>query len=108
MNTVYPGAIRQTADALAAFLNAGGNDLVFVDNATTGCNAVLRSLSFRSGDDVLLLSHAYGRGPQRRPLRDRTSRRAHRRGQDPVSRPYRGRPRRRGRRRDHAPVPGLP
>jgi isopenicillin-N epimerase len=60
MNTVYPGAIREAAAALAAFLNADGNDLVFVDNATTGCNAVLRSLAFRPGDEVLVLSHAYG------------------------------------------------
>lgn len=60
MNTVYPGAIREAASALAAFLNANGNDLVFVDNATTGCNAVLRSLAFQPDDEVLVLSHAYG------------------------------------------------
>jgi isopenicillin-N epimerase len=60
MNTVYPAAIREAANALAAFLNANGDDLVFVDNATTGCNAVLRSLAFQSGDEVLILSHAYG------------------------------------------------
>jgi isopenicillin-N epimerase len=60
MNTVYAGAVREAANALAAFLNANGNDLVFVDNATTGCNAVLRSLAFQPDDEVLVLSHAYG------------------------------------------------
>ena len=60
INTVYQGAIRDAAQALAAFLNVAGNDLVFVDNATTGCNAVLRSLAFRPDDEVLILSHGYG------------------------------------------------
>ena len=44
---------------LAAFLGAAVEDLAFVPNATTGVNAVLRSLSFRPGDEILVLSHAY-------------------------------------------------
>ncbi len=60
MSTVYPAAIRDAANTLATFLNTDGNDLVFVDNATTGCNAVLRSLMFQPGDEILILSHAYG------------------------------------------------
>jgi isopenicillin-N epimerase len=60
MNTVYPAAIRTAAAGLAAFLNARPEDVVFVDNATTGCNAVLRSLTLGQGDEVLVLSHAYG------------------------------------------------
>jgi isopenicillin-N epimerase len=60
MSTVYPAAIRDAAQTLAAFLNANGADLVFVDNATTGCNAVLRSLTLQPDDEVLILSHAYG------------------------------------------------
>lgn len=60
MSTIYPAAIRHAADALGAFLNAGGSEIVFVDNATTGCNAVLRSLPIAPGQDVLILSHAYG------------------------------------------------
>ena len=44
MSTVYPGAIRAAADALGSFVNANGSDIVFVGNATEGCNAVLRSL----------------------------------------------------------------
>jgi isopenicillin-N epimerase len=60
MTTVYGGAVRDAADALGAFLNANGKDIVFVDNATTGCNAVLRSLALPAGHEVVILSHAYG------------------------------------------------
>ena len=60
MNTVYPGAIRSAAAALGAFLNADPDDLVFVDNASTGCNAVIRGLPLRKGDEIAILSHAYG------------------------------------------------
>lgn len=60
MSTILPEAMRTAADRLAAFLGARGQDLVFVDNATTGCNAVLRSLRLRPDDEVLVLSHVYG------------------------------------------------
>ncbi len=60
MNSVHATAIRDAAQALGAFLNVPGNDLVFVDNATAGCNAVLRSLPLRPDQDVVILSHAYG------------------------------------------------
>jgi isopenicillin-N epimerase len=60
MNTVYSGAIRDAAAALGAFVNARGSDIVFVENATTGCNAVLRSFALSPGDTVTMLSHAYG------------------------------------------------
>ena len=36
--------LRAAADAVAAFVGADGPDVAFVDNATTGVNAVLRSL----------------------------------------------------------------
>jgi isopenicillin-N epimerase len=61
MTTVYPGAIREAADALGAFLNTDGRDIAFVGNATEGCNAVLRSFpALGPGDTVTVLSHAYG------------------------------------------------
>lgn len=60
MRLTLPSALRAAADALARFVGAEGDDLVFVDNATTGCNAVLRSLDFAPGDEILILSHAYG------------------------------------------------
>jgi isopenicillin-N epimerase len=60
MTTILPDTLRQAADELGVFLNAGGQDIAFVDNATSGCNAVLRSLALQPGDEVLVLSHAYG------------------------------------------------
>jgi isopenicillin-N epimerase len=60
MNTVYAGAMRGAADALGAFLNAAGRDIVFVDNATSGCNAVLRNVLLESDECVMILTHAYG------------------------------------------------
>lgn len=52
--------LRAAADSVAPFLGARGDDLVFVDNATTGVNAILRSFPFRDGDEILLSDHAYG------------------------------------------------
>ena len=45
--------------ALAAFVGADPDDLGFVVNATTGVNAVLRSLSFKADDELLTTDHAY-------------------------------------------------
>ncbi|MGB8170691.1 MAG: aminotransferase class V-fold PLP-dependent enzyme [Chthoniobacteraceae bacterium] len=44
---------------LAIFLKARPDDLVFVHNATAGVNAVVRSLDFRAGDELLTTDHAY-------------------------------------------------
>ena len=60
MRKVLPAALRDAADRLAAFVGGTGENLVFVENATNGCNAVLRSLKFHPGDEVLVLSHVYG------------------------------------------------
>ena len=45
--------------ALAAFVGADADDLAFVANATGGVNAVLRSLRFSPGDELLTTDHAY-------------------------------------------------
>lgn len=44
---------------LAAFLSARVDELVFVQNATAGVNAVVRSLELRAGDELLTTDHAY-------------------------------------------------
>src|SRR5216684_8728598 len=44
---------------LAAFVGADADDLAFVSNATSGVNAVLRSLTFSQGDEVLTTDHCY-------------------------------------------------
>jgi isopenicillin-N epimerase len=60
MGTVLPDALRTAASRLAAFLGAREDEVVFCDNASSGCNAVLRSLSLAPGDEVLVLDHCYG------------------------------------------------
>ena len=52
--------LREAAATVAEFLGARGEDLVFVDNATTGANAVLRSFAFQPGDEVLVADLGYG------------------------------------------------
>jgi isopenicillin-N epimerase len=58
--TAEPGLMRQAAGVVAGFVGARADDLVFVDNATTGANAVLGSLPWREGDEILLTDQTYG------------------------------------------------
>jgi isopenicillin-N epimerase len=55
-----PTLMRRAAAEVAAFVGARADDLVFVDNTTTGANAVLRSLAFSAGDEIIVTDHAYG------------------------------------------------
>lgn len=45
--------------ALAKLVGARPDDLVLIDNATTGVNCVLRSLQFQPGDELLVTNHEY-------------------------------------------------
>jgi len=52
--------LRAAAGRVAAFLGVRADDLVFVDNASSGVNAVLRAIELEPGDEILLTDHAYG------------------------------------------------
>ena len=52
--------LRRAADSVGEFVGVRGDDLVFVDNASTGVNAVLRSIALRPGDEIVVLDQAYG------------------------------------------------
>jgi isopenicillin-N epimerase len=52
--------MRMAAAQIGAFVGARGEDLVFVDNATTGANGVLRSFPFEAGDELLVSDLGYG------------------------------------------------
>ncbi|MBD2198867.1 MULTISPECIES: aminotransferase class V-fold PLP-dependent enzyme [Calothrix] len=51
--------IDNARNQLAEFVGADSEDLVFVNNATTGVNSVLRSLTFSSNDEILTTNHEY-------------------------------------------------
>lgn len=51
--------MRGEREALAKFIGAKPENLVFVSNATTGINAVLRSLKLKETEEVLTTSHYY-------------------------------------------------
>jgi isopenicillin-N epimerase len=53
------GLLDEARKALAQFVGAQSEDLVFTANATGGVNAVLRSLSFAPGDELLVTDHEY-------------------------------------------------
>jgi isopenicillin-N epimerase len=51
--------LREASVPVAAAIGASADDVVFVDNATTALNAVLRSLDFEPGDEILITSLSY-------------------------------------------------
>lgn len=55
----FEALLDQARSSLANFVGAAAEDLVFVPNATTGVNAVLRSLTFRPDDELLTTSQEY-------------------------------------------------
>lgn len=55
----FEDRLARSRHALANFLSADASDVVFVPNATSGVNAVLRSLALAPGDEILVTSHGY-------------------------------------------------
>jgi isopenicillin-N epimerase len=57
-----PLAMKDSLTKLGIFINAKESDIVFVDNATTAVNAVVRSLmpKFKPGDELFTTTHVYG------------------------------------------------
>lgn len=56
----FPDLMRSAREALAAFVGAAAEDLVYVPNATVAVNIVARSLRLQPGDEVLATDHEYG------------------------------------------------
>ncbi len=54
-----PGLLREAAARLAAFVGTAPARLAFVENATSGANAVIRSLRLRPGDELATTDHVY-------------------------------------------------
>jgi isopenicillin-N epimerase len=54
-----PSRLQTTREAVAHFVGGEPEGVVFVANATSGVNAVLRSLDWRQGDEILLTDHGY-------------------------------------------------
>jgi isopenicillin-N epimerase len=52
--------LREAAGLIAPFFGSQADDLVFVQNVTTGLNAVLRSVPLQPGDEVVITDLAYG------------------------------------------------
>ena len=55
-----PGLVREAAGVLADFVGAAPERTVLLENATSGMNAVLRSLRFAPGDRIVTTDHVYG------------------------------------------------
>ena len=55
----YEGLMTTAREELADLVGAAAEDLVFVTNATTGVNAILRSLDLRPGEELLTTNHEY-------------------------------------------------
>ncbi|MCP3977402.1 MAG: aminotransferase class V-fold PLP-dependent enzyme [bacterium] len=60
MERELPVHLEDVRAVLGGFLGADPKDLAFVNNATSGVNAVLRSLPFGPQSEIVVTNHAYG------------------------------------------------
>ena len=56
----YDSLLKESRQALGAYLNADLDDLAYITNATHGVNIIARSLNLQLGDEVLTTDHEYG------------------------------------------------
>lgn len=56
----YPELLDHARSRLADYLGADDANVVFMPNATTGLNSVMRSLTFQPGDEILCGDMEYG------------------------------------------------
>lgn len=59
MDRELPILLEEARGRVGAFLGADPDGLAFVANATTGVNAVLHSLRFAAGDEIVTTDHEY-------------------------------------------------
>jgi isopenicillin-N epimerase len=59
LDSTLPERLDAARRELAMFLGCDSTGLAFVTNATAGVNAVLRSLRFEPGDELLVTNHTY-------------------------------------------------
>jgi len=52
--------LRAAAAVVGELVGVSGDDLVFVDNTTTGANAILRSWPIQPGDEIVVSDFGYG------------------------------------------------
>ncbi|HSW61626.1 MAG TPA: aminotransferase class V-fold PLP-dependent enzyme [bacterium] len=52
--------MKESIEILSGFVNAPANDMVFVRNATTAANAVINSIHFEKGDEIVTTNLIYG------------------------------------------------
>lgn len=53
------GRLATVREALGGFVGADPDDLALIANATGGANAVIRSLQFQPGDEIITTDHEY-------------------------------------------------
>lgn len=59
INNFAPGAIRNAVAEMAAFVRAEADDVGFVENTTTGINAVVNSRDIGPQDEIVIVDHVY-------------------------------------------------
>ena len=60
LRNTYPDLLEKSRRAVAPLLGVSMDEVVFVPNATTGVNTVLRNLVYQKGDVIVHFSTAYG------------------------------------------------